>query len=111
MTRFRTATAAGTVAIVLAGCTPTALQAQTCQFEYNSKVEEAVVQILKSKFGSTYQFFNYEKPTITRTGNRIELALLPLKTIDGHTIVYESVFIVAVDACSSKIIESFEAKY
>lgn len=100
------------VFLALTACASRATSpAQICQFEYNEKVEREVVQALKIKFGATYQFFNYERPTITRTGDRVEVALLPLKKIKGHTILYESVFVVAVNACSSKVVESFEAKY
>jgi hypothetical protein len=98
-------------AVLLSACAanPSA-DIASCEFVYNEPLQQSVFGLIKAKFPNAFEFFNYRTPTVTRRDGRVELLILPTNEVRGLDIIYDRTFVVAVDPCINKILESFEAE-
>jgi len=86
--------------------------AKTCAFHFDKNIQdEIVVPVLSQKFGKAYVYYNFDSPSMTRHGNRIELVFDPTRIVNGERLADESGFVIVVDACTHKVIDSYVATW
>lgn len=81
-----------------------------CEFEYDENIKtEVVMPLLRSRAEKTYQYFNFENPSLMRgeKGN-VEIRLFVTKTdSEGYIIRNENTLVIVIDPCRMKVAESY----
>jgi hypothetical protein len=100
-------------AVSLTGCTTSANSEDRCIFKYDRAVlDELVIPAVKAKYGERYKLFykiyNYNEPTVSKHDDKIELIFDQWKPQEGHTPIDAPFFVVVVDPCAQRVLESYE---
>lgn len=91
------------------GSNQAAYVGKQCWFNWNSQYhQEVLLPILKKHYGAGYIYYALEDPSITQEGNLASLVYSLRKNVDVRD---EMNFVIKVDACSSKVIEFYVARW
>ena len=81
----------------------------TCSFSYDERLQKNIVgPALSKRFGGESIFFDADKPLVERDGNNVELIFTATKIIEGHRLQRDDAFVIVLDACTDKVIESYD---
>ena len=79
-----------------------------CSFSYNNIEDTVVRPALLARFGESIKYFDLNNPSIRVHGRQAKLLFVPTKTVDGHFYLYEGIYVIEVDTCTSKVIRAYE---
>lgn len=95
------------ISLVLQGCTMTK---DACEFQYTDEFKETyVLPYLKDNVGAEIlPFFNVDDPVLTDKGEITRVVVSPIKVVDGRMVMYENSFVLVVENCTGKLVDSFK---
>jgi hypothetical protein len=96
------------VAIAIPSC---ASNRETCTFDYTEKIrDEIAIPLVRKGFGAqSAAYYDYEKPLITRMGDKVQLLFSFDYNRDRNLIAVDPPYWgIDVNACTLRIIDSYE---
>jgi len=98
------------ISLMLSACKSP--EAPLCAFTYDETVKNSAMDpALSKRFGESAVFFDDAKPAISRDGNNIKLIFSATKAVDGRRLLHEDAFVVIVDACTRKVVDTYDGTW